>query len=171
MTPEHFGARSALRACLSLFVRLSAARLIALVAMAGAATAFAATNVIEITYDAAGNITQMRRQAASGFGITSFSPGSGAVGSAVEIYGLGFSATPANNTVKFNGTTATVTASDSGSISTTVPTGATTGRITVTVAGNTATSAVDFVVTVPGAPSITSFTQARKSCKSKIGCR
>lgn len=131
--------------------------------LAAALTVFslqAASNVVEYTYDAAGNITQIKRQVAAGFAITSFDPVSGPVGATVTVYGAGFSATPANNTVKFNGTTATVSASDSGSISTTVPTGATTGRITVTVGGNTVTSATDFVVTIPGAPTITSFTPA-----------
>jgi YD repeat-containing protein len=120
----------------------------------------AASNVVEYTYDAAGNITKIERPITSGFGITSFDPASGAVGATVTIYGYGFSATPANNTVKFNGITATVSASASGSISTTVPTGAMTGRVTVTVSGTTATSAQDFVVTVPGAPVISSFTPA-----------
>ena len=123
-----------------------------------AVSSFAASNVVEITYDNAGNITQLKRQVAAGFAITSFAPTSGPVGTAVTIYGTGFSATPANNTVKFNGTTATVSASDAGSISTSVPSGATTGRITVTVGGSTATSGQDFLVTIPGAPTITSFT-------------
>jgi trimeric autotransporter adhesin len=78
----------------------------------------------------------------------------------VTVYGAGFSATPANNTVKFNGVTASVSASDSGSIATTVPTGATTGPISVTVGASTVTSAQNFVVTIPGAPTITSFTPA-----------
>lgn len=79
--------------------------------------------------------------------ITSFTPGSGPVGTTVTITGTNFSATPANNTVSFNGVVAIVTASTSTSITVTVPSGATTGKITVTVAGNTATSAADFTVT------------------------
>jgi gliding motility-associated-like protein len=89
--------------------------------------------------------------------ITSFTPTSGLVSTTVTITGTNFSATPVNNTVRFNGTTAAVTASTITSITTTVPTGATTGTITVTVAGNTATSATNFTVTVP-LPTITSFT-------------
>jgi gliding motility-associated-like protein len=88
--------------------------------------------------------------------ITSFTPASGPVGTTVIITGTNFSTTPSNNTVQFNGTAATVTASTATSITVTVPAGATTGKITVTVAGNTATSATDFTVTVP--PTITSFT-------------
>ncbi len=118
----------------------------------------AASNVVEFSYDAAGNITDIKRQVASGFAITSLDPGSGAVGATVTIYGTGFSATPSSNLVKFNGVTATVSAATSGSLSTTVPASASTGRVTVTLAGQTATSPQDFVVVVPGAPTITSFT-------------
>jgi len=81
--------------------------------------------------------------------ITSFNPTSGTVSASVIITGTNFSTAPANNTVKFNGTTAPVTASTATSITTTVPAGATSGKITVTVAGNTATSTNDFTVTVP----------------------
>jgi hypothetical protein len=89
--------------------------------------------------------------------ITNFNPSSGLVGASVNITGTNFSTTPANNTVKFNGTTATVTASTATSITTTVPTGATTGKITITVTGYTATSsATDFIVNTAPRPVITS---------------
>ena len=80
--------------------------------------------------------------------IASFNPTSGAVGATVTITGTNFSTTPANNTVKFNNTTAAVTASTATSITTSVPAGATTGKVTVTVGGQTATSTSDFTVTV-----------------------
>jgi gliding motility-associated-like protein len=89
--------------------------------------------------------------------ITSFTPASGPIGTTVTITGTNFSSTPANNTVKFNGTTAVASASTTTSITTTVPVGATTGTITVTVGGNTATSATNFTVTA--APTITFTTQ------------
>ncbi|MFM8741671.1 MAG: IPT/TIG domain-containing protein, partial [Cytophagales bacterium] len=89
--------------------------------------------------------------------ITSFAPASGTVGTSVTITGTNFSTTPANNVVKFNGVTATVTASTATSITATVPTGATSGTISVTVAG-TATSATSFTVVVP--PTIASFAPA-----------
>lgn len=79
--------------------------------------------------------------------ITNFTPPSGTIGTMVTISGTNFDTTPTNNTVAFNGTTAVVTASTTTSITTTVPTGATTGKISVTVSGNTATSAADFTVT------------------------
>ncbi|HMJ70309.1 MAG TPA: FG-GAP-like repeat-containing protein [Cyclobacteriaceae bacterium] len=81
--------------------------------------------------------------------ITSFNPIEGHVGSVVTITGTNFSATPGSNFVEFNGITAAVTSSTHTSITTIVPAGATTGPITVTVSGNTATSATDFTVTVP----------------------
>lgn len=81
-----------------------------------------------------------------GLSVTAISPTSGWIGSTVTITGVGFSATPANNTVKFNGTTAVVTASTSTSITCTVPEGATTGKISVTVAGRTKESPSNFLV-------------------------
>lgn len=90
--------------------------------------------------------------------ISSFTPSSGPVGATVTITGTNFSTTPANNTVKFNGIGAIVTASTATSITTTVPAGATTGKITVSVGGNTATSATNFTVTAGAIPTITSFT-------------
>ncbi len=89
--------------------------------------------------------------------IASFNPISGLVGATVTVTGTNFDATAANNIVKFNGTTATVTTSTTTSITTTVPTGATTGKITVTVGGQTATSATDFTVTTATLPTIASF--------------
>jgi gliding motility-associated-like protein len=84
----------------------------------------------------------------SALSITNFTPSSGPVGNSVTITGTNFSTTPASNIVKFNGTTAVVSASTATSINTTVPVGATSGTITVTVGGNTATSASSFTVTI-----------------------
>jgi hypothetical protein len=81
--------------------------------------------------------------------IINFNPTDGHVGTTVTIIGTNFSATPGSNGVAFNGVTAVVTSSTHTSITATVPSGATTGPITVTVSGNTATSATDFIVTVP----------------------
>jgi N-acetylneuraminic acid mutarotase len=90
--------------------------------------------------------------------ITSFAPTSGLIGASITITGTDFSTTPANNVVKFNNTTATVTAATATTLSVTVPAGATTGKITVTLNGLTATSAEDFIVVIP--PTFTSFTPA-----------
>ena len=67
--------------------------------------------------------------------ITSIDPTSGKVGTEVTITGTDFSTTPAENAVSFNGTAATVTESTATSITTSVPAGATTGNVTVTVDG------------------------------------
>ena len=87
--------------------------------------------------------------------ISSFTPTSGAPGATVTITGKNFSAIAANNTVKFNNTTATVTMVTATDITLTVPQGASTGKITVTANGGTATSSSDFTVLM--APAITSF--------------
>ena len=78
--------------------------------------------------------------------INSVSPTIGAVGATVTITGQNFSSTASNNQVKFNGTNATVSSSSTTSIVTTVPTGATSGRLTVTTPSGASTSAVDFFV-------------------------
>jgi IPT/TIG domain len=86
--------------------------------------------------------------------ITSFTPAAGPVGTVVTITGTNFGCTTA---VKFNTTTATsFTLNSATSITATVPTGATTGKISVTNPVSTATSTNNF--TVAGVPTISSFT-------------
>src|SRR5438132_5748323 len=86
--------------------------------------------------------------------ITSLSITTGAVGAAVTITGTSFGSSQGTSTVTFNGTTASVTTWGSSSIAVTVPSGATTGNVVVTVSSQ-ATNGVNFTV-VP-APSITSL--------------
>jgi hypothetical protein len=83
--------------------------------------------------------------------ITSFTPSSGFPGETVTISGFNFGATPA---VRFNGVAASSSVNPEGTqITATVPSGATTGKITVEVAGqDTATSATDFTVIPAGTP-------------------
>lgn len=78
--------------------------------------------------------------------ISSFSPSSGAVGSQVIVSGLLFADTPAGNTVRFAGVTATVLSASSTSLVVQVPAGAATGRLQVSTAGGSATSSSDFTV-------------------------
>jgi IPT/TIG domain len=84
--------------------------------------------------------------------ITSFSPTSGPVGTTVTINGTNFTGA---TSVKFNGVTATFIVNSATKITATVPTGATTGRISVTTPGGTATSTSDFTVTTAHLRSIT----------------
>ncbi len=78
--------------------------------------------------------------------ILSFSPAYGQVGTQVTITGTDFSPSPVENALKFNGTAALVTAASTTQLVTTVPTSATTGKLSVTVKNNTATSTDDFLI-------------------------
>jgi hypothetical protein len=85
--------------------------------------------------------------------ITNISPTSGPVGTSVTITGTNFAS---NATVSFNGTAATsVTFTSPTSLTATVPAGATTGPITVTVGSESGTSSGSFTVVDPLAPLIT----------------
>jgi len=107
-------------------------------------------NVAVYVYDAAGNLLRIDRVGASSIsgslGITLVTPNRGQAGTAVQIFGEGFSATPSANAVRFNGTLAIVTEAAPNRLLTAVPSGATTGSITVTVDANTATSPSPFTV-------------------------
>ena len=118
-----------------------------------------ASDTAVYNYDAVGNLLTISRQSSSLVSIIEFAPKSGPVGTAVSIFGTGFSTTPTQNTVTFNGAAAVVTSATATEISTTVPSGAITGPISVTVGASTATSDAVFTVTgSTGAPTITSFT-------------
>ncbi|HYL82632.1 MAG TPA: IPT/TIG domain-containing protein [Candidatus Angelobacter sp.] len=118
-------------------------------------------NVATYNYDAVGNLLSITRSTTSpsALAIFSFSPAQGSVGQTVAIQGQNFSATPSANTVKFNGTVATVTAATTNQLTTTVPAGASTGLISVTVGSNTANSATSFnVLAVPVISSVSPAT-------------
>ena len=86
--------------------------------------------------------------------VTSFMPISGPVGTTVTITGSNFTG---STVVAFNGTAATnFTVDLDTQITVTVPSGATSGKVSVTNSGGTGQSATDFVVTA--APTISSFT-------------
>jgi hypothetical protein len=76
--------------------------------------------------------------------VQSFSPPSGTIGDPVTITGAGFLGT---TDVQFNGVSATFIVVDSGTITTNVPAGATSGKISVTNAGGTSKSPTSFHVT------------------------
>ena len=81
--------------------------------------------------------------------ITSFAPGSGVAGAAVTINGTNFTGVTA---VSFNGHSASFTVSNSGTVTATVPVGATTGPVSVITLDGTATSSSSFTVTPGGVP-------------------
>lgn len=119
--------------------------------------------VIEYVYDPVGNILQIKRSSVtpSTLAIFNFTPQRGTAGQTITIQGQGFGATSADNGVQFNGTSATALSASSTTLAVIVPTAATTGPISVTVAGQTATSTNNFTVIVP--PAITGV-----SCKSAL---
>ncbi len=89
--------------------------------------------------------------------ITSITPNSGLVGSSVAILGSNFGSTQGSSTVSFNGTlAAAATTWTSTGIVVTVPIGATSGNVVVTV-GGVASVGVPFAVTIP-APTISLIT-------------
>ena len=116
-------------------------------------------NAAEYSYDAVGNILTISRFTSTQVSIIQFSPGSGPVGTQITVYGTGFSSTPSQNTVKFNGVTATVSSSTNTQLQAAVPSSATSGPISVTSPNGSATSSSNFTVTASnGVPTITSFT-------------
>src|SRR5262249_35450855 len=107
------------------------------------------------------NILSITRHQTSQVSIIDFTPNAGVVGSSVTISGTGFSTTPSQNTVSFNGTSAVVTSATSTQLTTSVPSGATTGALAVTSPLGSATSGSAFIVGLqPGAPTVTGFSPA-----------
>ena len=87
--------------------------------------------------------------------ITGIQPTSGPTGTAVTISGSGFASQTSGNQVAFNGTAASVTDASESELVATVPNGATTGTVRVTVEQSTATGP-SFTVEA-SAPGITSI--------------
>ena len=109
------------------------------------------------SWDATGNLLSIDRHPSDDLSIIQLSPAKGEVGETIEIEGTGFSPTPESNTVKFNGTAATVTAASPWSLSVKVPAEATTGTVTVkTPEEGPVTSAQTFTV-ASSKPSISSL--------------
>lgn len=107
-------------------------------------------NAATYTYDAVGNILAIGRHnvgdAPGPVAITLVSPTKGMIGTAVAIFGRGFSADAAQNVVSFSGALAAVTAATATSLTTAVPPGALTGPITVTTPLGSAISPEPFTV-------------------------
>jgi hypothetical protein len=86
--------------------------------------------------------------------ISSFSPTSGPVGTLVTILGNNFAG---STVVTFNGVAATFNVISNSEIRATVPTGASTGKISVTSAGGSVASSTNFTVTTGGGPQTLTF--------------
>jgi|HubBroStandDraft_6_1064221.scaffolds.fasta_scaffold93599_2 hypothetical protein len=111
------------------------------------------------TWDAAGNLSSIAKKSSTKLSIVQLEPSKGAVGETVDVWGTGFSSTPSNDTVKFHGTAATVSAASAYELAVKVPTSATTGTVTVqTTTEGPVTSSQTFTVTsAVGAPTITTL--------------
>lgn len=106
--------------------------------------------VFQYQYDANGNVLAINRISASSVSIAELTPRSGHAGSTLTISGTGFSTTPSQNTVTFNGgALGTVTAATATRLTVTIPQAAQNGPVSVTVGGTTATSAMSFTVRRP----------------------
>jgi YD repeat-containing protein len=81
--------------------------------------------------------------------ISNLSPTSAAIGASITIAGSNFGSTQGSGTVKFNGTTATITSWNATSIVATVPSGATTGNVVVFASGVNSNGVTFTVVPAP----------------------
>ena len=109
-------------------------------------------------WDAAGNLQSVTRKSSTKLSIIQLEPTQAAIGETINIWGTGFSTTPSNDTVKFNGTAATVTAATAYTLAVKIPTGATSGTVTVqTTTEGPVTSSESFTVGASLAPTITSL--------------
>ncbi|WP_217333063.1 IPT/TIG domain-containing protein, partial [Rhodanobacter sp. C05] len=127
------------------YVRDANGRIVAVTQSNGTSTQY--------TYDALGNRLQVGGPIAAGqLAVFTFIPSHGTAGTAVTIYGQGFSSTLASDSVSFNGTVATVLSATATQLVASVPVGASTGLIGVTVGGLTVDSATPFVIDDTGEP-------------------
>jgi YD repeat-containing protein len=108
---------------------------------------------VQYGYNPLGHTNQISSALSPGqLAIFAFAPTHGVAGTEVTVEGQGFSGSAANDSVSFNGTTATVLSASATQLVVNVPDGATTGPISVTVSGQTASSTTPFVVDDTGVP-------------------
>jgi RHS repeat-associated protein len=113
------------------------------------------------SWDSAGNLLTVTRKSSTKLSIIQLEPATGAVGETIDIWGTGFSTTPSDDTVKFNGTAATVTAATTYTLAVKVPSGASSGTVTVqTTTEGPVTSSQSFTVAASPAPTITSISSS-----------
>ncbi|MFC4120496.1 polymorphic toxin-type HINT domain-containing protein [Nonomuraea zeae] len=92
----------------------------------------------KISHDPAGNITEVRDLPAGTLAVAQVSPPAATPGTAVTVYGTAFGTDKSAVRVSFGGTTATPGAVTDHTITVTVPDGAASGDVTVTVGGKSA---------------------------------
>ena len=126
-------------------------------------TPTAITATFQIAFSAASGAATVTVTTTTGSATTSFSvnasapvlstlsPTSGPVTRLVTITGNGFSTTAGLNQIRFNGVTATTLSATATTLTTQVPSGATTGPVTVTV-GGLASNGLNFTVANAGPP-------------------
>jgi YD repeat-containing protein len=95
-------------------------------------------------YDAAGNVTAIRRLAHDSLAIFSFSPREGLPGDQVTFIGLGFGGGVTD--VSFNGASALVVSVTPSKVVTTVPQTATTGLVTITTPNGSVSTMTPFAI-------------------------
>lgn len=98
--------------------------------------------LLEYVYDPVGNILEVKRSTVppTSLSIFNITPAFGPPGMTARIYGQNFAPTIAGNVVRLNGIQVTVLSASPTELVIQIPVGDTTGPITVTVAGQTASS-------------------------------
>jgi RHS repeat-associated protein len=121
------------------------------------------------SWDSTGNLLSLGLKPSTKLSIDQLTPAQGAAGETVTISGTGFSTTIANDTVKFNGLAATVSAATEWALTVKVPTGATSGTVTVqTTTEGPVTSSQTFVVAASSVPKITSLSASVAATGSAV---
>src|SRR5205823_2981164 len=106
-------------------------------------------------YDAVGNILSIARQGSNAVSIVEVTPNAGVSGTPVRLFGTGFSASPSQDSVSFNGLAAVVSTATATQLTVSVPTGATSGVVAVVTPSGSATSSGAFIVDPGSGPTIT----------------
>ncbi len=95
-------------------------------------------------YDAAGNLTAVRRLGADALELLTFAPRSGLPGTVVVFYGVGFGT--GVSSVTFGGAAGTLVGFTNSTVTAVVPEGAVTGSVTINTARGSVTTAAPFVL-------------------------
>jgi RHS repeat-associated protein len=121
------------------------------------------------SWDPVGDLLSLRLKSSKNLSVVELTPAQGPVGETVTIGGTGFSTTKANDTVKFNGTKATVSAATAVLLTVKVPTGATSGAVSVqTTTEGPVLSEQSFVVASASAPSVGSVSASLAASGSEV---